>query len=63
MVRWPDVFDPGVGILDRFVYISYSWLNRIIGTYDRVVRITISIFKSLDAFSNSRFHNALKIIQ
>ncbi len=58
-----DVFDPGTGILDRFVNISYSWLNRIIVFVPIVVRITISIFKSLDGFSHSRFHNALEIIQ
>jgi hypothetical protein len=34
MVRWSDVFDPGNRILDRFVNISYSWLNRNICTYD-----------------------------
>jgi hypothetical protein len=31
----PDVFGPGTGILNRFVNISYSWLNRIICTYSR----------------------------
>jgi hypothetical protein len=46
MVRCPEVFGPGVGILDRFVNISYSWLNRIICTYS--VRITNSIFKVLE---------------
>ncbi len=30
---WSDVFDPGNRILDRFVNISYSWLNRNICTY------------------------------
>ena len=34
MVRCPDVFDPGNGILDRFVDVSYSWLNRNICTYN-----------------------------
>jgi hypothetical protein len=34
MVRCPDVFDPGNRILDRFVNISYSWLNRNICTYN-----------------------------
>jgi hypothetical protein len=34
MVRWPDVFDPGNRILDRFVNISDSWLNRNICTYN-----------------------------
>ena len=48
MVRWPDVFDPGTGILDRFVNVSYSRLNRIICTY--TVRITISISEVLEGF-------------
>jgi hypothetical protein len=35
MVQWPDVFDPGTGILDRFVNVSYSRMNRIVCTYSR----------------------------
>jgi hypothetical protein len=34
MVRCPDVFDQGNGILDRFVDVNYSWLNRNICTYN-----------------------------
>jgi hypothetical protein len=29
------VFDPGTGILDRFVNVSYSRMNRIVCTYNR----------------------------
>ena len=61
MVRWPDVFDPGTGILDRLVNVSYSRMNRIICTYSHWDNHFY--IQGSGRIAYCRFHNALKIIQ
>jgi hypothetical protein len=48
MVRWPDVFDPGTGILDRFVMlVILGWIGLFVPI---AVGITISISKALEGW-------------
>ena len=60
MVRWTDVFDPGSGILDRFIIlVILSRIGLFVPITVRIANFYIRESKIL----YSRFHNALKMIQ
>jgi hypothetical protein len=60
MVLWPDVFDPGTGILDRFIILVI--LSRIGLFVPMSVRIVSFYIRESRRIPYSRFHNTLKMI-